>query len=65
MNSSSYRRIVITTLSLLYRLGHQSAQAFFKAEVLRVADYLQTNAFPNLMVVEQEECPHALQKKSH
>ena len=27
-------------------------------------DYLQTNAFPNLVVVEQEECPHALQRKA-
>ena len=27
-------------------------------------DYLQTNVFPNLEVVEQEECPHALQKKA-
>ena len=27
-------------------------------------DYLQTNAFPNLVVVEQEKYPHALQKKA-
>ena len=27
-------------------------------------DYLQTNAFPNLVVVEREECPHALQRKA-
>ena len=27
-------------------------------------DYLQTNAFPNLVLVEQEEYPHALQKKA-
>ena len=27
-------------------------------------DYLQINAFPDLVVVEQEEYPHALQKKA-
>ena len=27
-------------------------------------DYLQTSAFPNLVVVERKECPHALQKKA-
>ena len=27
-------------------------------------DYLQTNAFPNLVVLEREEYPHALQKKA-
>ena len=27
-------------------------------------DYLQTNAFPNLIVVEREEYPHALQRKA-
>ena len=27
-------------------------------------DYLQTNAFPNLVVVEQEEYSHTLQKKA-
>ena len=27
-------------------------------------DYLQINAFPNLLVVEQEEYPHALQRKA-
>ena len=27
-------------------------------------DYLQTNAFPNLVVVEREEYPHALQRKA-
>ena len=27
-------------------------------------DYLQTNAFPNLVVVKREEYPHALQKKT-
>ena len=46
MNSSSHRRIVATTSSPLYRLGHQSALALSRAEVLRVTKYLQTNAFP-------------------
>ena len=46
MNSSSHRRIVATTSSPSYRLGHQSALAPSGTEVLRVADYLQTNAFP-------------------
>ena len=64
MNSSSHRRIVATTSSPSYRLGHQSALALSGAEVLRVADYLQTNAFLDLVVVEREECPHALQKKA-
>ena len=27
-------------------------------------DYLQTNAFSNLVVVEQEEYPHALQRNA-
>ena len=27
-------------------------------------DYLQTKAFPNLVVVEREEYPHALQRKA-
>ena len=27
-------------------------------------DYLQTTAFPNLVVVEREECPYALQRKA-
>ena len=40
------RRIVVTISSLLYQLGHQSTLALFRAEVLRVVDYLQTNAFP-------------------
>ena len=62
INSSSHRCIVATTSSSLYRLGHQSVLAPFKAKVLRVANYLQTNAFPNLVVVEWEKCPHALQK---
>ena len=60
MNSSSYRRIVATTSSLLYRFSHQSALAPSGAEVLRIADDLQTNAFPDLVVVEREEYPHAL-----
>ena len=46
MNSFLHRRIVATTSSLLYQLGHQSALALSGAEVLRVADYLQTNAVP-------------------
>ena len=64
INSSSHRRIVTTTSSPSYRLGHQSALAPSGAEVLRVADYLQTNAFPDLVVVEREEYPHALQRKA-
>ena len=45
-----------------------------RLEVLRVLrkleyklsrkDYLQINAFPDLVVVEQEEYPHALQRKA-
>ena len=64
MNSSLYRQIVTTTLSLLYRLGHQLALALSRAEVLRVTDYLQTNVFSDLVVVEREECPRALQRKA-
>ena len=64
MNSSLHRRIVATTLSLSYRLGHQSALAPSGAKVLRVADYLQTNAFPDLVIVGQEEYPHVLQRKA-
>ena len=60
--------------------SHISALAFFGEKVLRIAykpspikqnawaqaykDYLQINAFPNLVVVEQEGNPHALQKKA-
>ena len=40
-----------------------STSSFWR-EALRVADYLQTNTFLDLVVVEQEECPHALQKKT-
>ena len=64
MNSSSHHCIVATTSSLLYQLGHQSALAFSGVEVLCKADYLQTNAFPDLVVVEQKECPRALQRKA-
>ena len=64
MNSSSDRRIVATTSSPSYRLGYQSALAPSRVEVLRVADYLQTNAFPDLVVVGREEYPHALQRKA-
>ena len=42
----------------------QSTLALSRIEVLRVADYLQTNAFPDLVVVGQEECPCPLQKKA-
>ena len=63
MNSSSHRCIVATTSSFLYRLGHQSTLVLSGAEVLCIADYLQTNALPDLVVVEQEEYPHALQRK--
>ena len=65
---------------LSYQLGYQSALALSEAEVLRVAcepnkqfalivgsrnDHLQINAFPNLMVVEQEEYPSYSTKDSH
>ena len=33
-------------------LSYQPALVFSGAEVLRFADYLQTNAFPDLVVVE-------------
>ena len=64
INSSSYRRIVATTSSPLYRLGHQSALALSRVEVLHVTDYLQINAFLDLVVVEREECPYTLQRKA-
>ena len=64
LNSFSHRRIIIIPSSLSYQLGHQSALALFREEVLCVMDYLQTIAFSNLVVVEQEEYPHALQKKA-
>ena len=64
MNFFSHRCIIATTSSSLYRLGHQSALAFFGVKVLRVANYLQTMAFPDLVIVEWEEYPHALQKKA-
>ena len=52
INSFSHRCIVATTSSSLYQLGHQSALAFSGAKILHVVDYLQTNAFPDLVVVE-------------
>ena len=64
INFSSHCCIVATTLSLSYWLGHQLVLALFGVEVPRVVDYLQTNVFLDLVVVEQEECPHALQKKA-
>ena len=64
MNSSLYRCIVATTSSPLYQLGHQLALALSGEEVLCIADYLQTNTFPDLVVVEREEYSHALQKKA-
>ena len=64
MNFSLYRCIVGTTSSSSYRHGHQLVLAFSGAEVLRIADYLQTNAFPDLVVVEQKKCPRALQRKA-
>ena len=58
------------------KLGYQSALALFRVKVLYVAykplrikqnawaqaykNYLQINAFPNLVVVEQEENSYAL-----
>ena len=35
-------------------------QAVYFDPRLTREDYLQTNAFPNLVVIEQEEYPHAL-----
>ena len=62
------------------KLGYQLALALSKVEVLHVAyeplpikqnawaqaykDYLQINAFPDLVVVEREGNPHALQRKA-
>ena len=78
MNSSLHRLIVTTSSSFLYQLGHQLALALLRAKVLRVAfepnklfalsqlirkNYFQTNAFPNLVLVEQEKYPHASQGK--
>ena len=48
----------------MYRLSHQSVLALSRVEILCVADNLLTNAFPDLVVVEGEEYPHALQKKA-
>ena len=60
LNSSLHRRIVATTSSPLYRLGHRSALALSRVEVLRITDYLQTNAFSDLVMIEQEEYSHTL-----
>ena len=46
MNSFSHHCIITTTSSSLYQLGYQFAQALSRVEVLRIIDYLQTNAFP-------------------
>ena len=40
------------------------AQRWITSKILRVTDYLQINAFPDLVLVEQEECPRTLQKKA-
>ena len=64
MNFSLHHCIIVITLSLLYQLGHQSTLALSGSEVLRVVDYLQTNIFPDLVMVEQKEYSHALQKKT-
>ena len=60
MNSFLHRHIIATTSSPLHRLGHQSTLALLGTEALRVANYLQTNVFPGLVVVEQEEYLYAL-----
>ena len=60
MNFSSDHRIVATISSLLYWLGYQLTLAHFGAEVLCVANYLQTNAFSDLVVVEQKGYSYAL-----
>ena len=60
MNSSSHYCIVATISSLLYQFSHQWVLAFFGVEVLYIAEDLQTNAFLDLMVMEQEKCPYAL-----
>ena len=64
LNSFLYHCIIIIILSISYQLGHQSTLALFGAEVLRVADYLQTNVFPDLVIVEREEYLYALQRKA-
>ena len=64
MNSFSHCCIITITSSPSYQFGYQIVLALFETEVLRIVDYLQTNAFPDLVVVEQEEYPHALQKKT-
>ena len=77
MSSSSYRHIVATNSSPLYRLGHQSALGLLGAEVLYVAcepkqfalvvgsqRLLADQRLSNLVVVEQKKFPHVLQRKA-
>ena len=79
MSSSLYYLIIAITLSLLCQIIYKSALAFSKVKVLYVVfelnkqfalivgsqkNYLQTNAFLNLMVVKWKEYPYALQKKA-
>ena len=64
MSISLYHLIVNLNSSLLYQLGYQLALALFRIEALRVAYYLQTNAFPNLVKVKQEKYLYVLQKKA-
>ena len=50
----SSKRLRLEVLRVLRKLEYKLSRK----------DYLQINAFPNLVVVEQEECPHALQRKA-
>ena len=50
----SSKRLRIEVLRVLRKLEYKLSRK----------DYLQTNAFPNLVVVEQEKYPHALQRKA-
>ena len=78
-SSFSYHLIIATPISLVSTRLQLSALALSGAEVLHVAcepnkqfawlsahekDYLQINAFPDLVVVEREEYPHAPQMKA-
>ena len=57
------KRLLLLLLSKRLRLEVLRILRKLEYKLLR-KDYLQTNAFPNLMVVEQEEYPHALQRKA-
>ena len=64
LNSSLHHQIVAISSRSSYKLGHQSALAFFGAELLCVTDYLQIIVFPDLVIVEWEEYYYTLQKKA-